>query len=98
MPFTQKTGFNFSESGIAAYAPKSSGVYGIFNGTTWIYVGETKDMETRLYAHLRGESDQSPRILRQKPTHFVFENCDEAKRKTLETALIAELDPVCNRT
>jgi excinuclease UvrABC nuclease subunit len=98
MPFTQKTGFDFNERGIASYAPRESGVYGIYNRNTWIYVGEARDMELRLYAHLRGESDQGPRISRNNPTHFVFERCDEATRKRLETSLIRELDPVCNRT
>ena len=98
MPFTQTTGFGFTEGGIASYAPRESGVYGIYNRSTWIYVGEAKDMEARLYAHLRGESDQGSRILKQNPTHFVFERCAEATRKKWETGLIRELDPVCNRT
>lgn len=98
MPFTATRGYSFSENGIATYAPRSSGVYGIYNKTIWIYVGEAKDMEARLYAHLRGESDQSARISRQSPAHYVFEQCDERNRKTRETALIRELDPVCNRT
>jgi hypothetical protein len=33
----------------------------------WIHVREAGDMEARLYAHFRGESDQSARILRQSP-------------------------------
>jgi|SRR5208337_2814010 len=98
MPFSTKGGYAFSETGIATYAPRGSGVYGIFNSTTWIYVGEAGDMEARLYAHLRGESDQSGRIARQNPTHYVFESIDAGNRKARETALIQELDPVCNRT
>jgi excinuclease UvrABC nuclease subunit len=98
MPFSRTSGYAFSEAGIATYAPRGSGVYGIYNGSTWIYVGEAGDMEARLYAHLRGESDQSGRIARQKPTHYVFEESDAWNRKARETALIRELDPVCNRT
>jgi excinuclease UvrABC nuclease subunit len=97
MPFSSTTNYSFSESGIATYAPRQSGVYGIFNSAEWIYIGEAKDIEGRLYEHLRGQSDQSIRILRRKPTGYVFERCDTATRITRETALIRELDPVCNK-
>jgi excinuclease UvrABC nuclease subunit len=96
MPFSSSAWFPFTENGIATYAPRGSGVYGIFNSTQWIYVGESKDMEARLYAHLRGESDQSPCILRRQPTGYVFETCDSATRSVRESALIRELAPSCN--
>ncbi len=81
-----------------SYAPRESGVYGIYDNSEWIYIGEAKDMEARLYEHLRGQSDQSARILRRKPTHFIFERCDAATRVSREAQLIRELDPFCNRT
>ncbi|MGO9840462.1 MAG: GIY-YIG nuclease family protein [Candidatus Acidiferrales bacterium] len=98
MPFSSNTGFSFSERGIATYAPRESGVYGIYDSSEWIYIGEARDIEARLYEHLRGQSDQSARILRRRPTHFIFERCDYLTRITREAALIRELDPVCNKT
>jgi len=98
MPFEKtNSAFTFTEKGIATYAPRQSGVYGIYNGTEWIYVGEAKDMEERLYAHLRGNSDQSVRILRHKPTHYAYEQCDATARVARERTLIREFDPVCNK-
>jgi excinuclease UvrABC nuclease subunit len=98
MPFTNEgTHLTFDENGIAKYAPTGSGVYGIYKGTEWAYVGEAKDIEARLYAHLRGESDQSACILRHKPTHHAYETCDAKARLTRERALIGELDPACNK-
>lgn len=97
MPFSTSTGFAFSEAGIASYAPRESGVYGIYNNSEWIYIGEGKDMEARLFEHARGQSDQSSRIKRRNPTHYVFERCDALTRVSREAALIRELDPVCNR-
>lgn len=91
-----KTGYSFSEQGIAASAPRASGVYAIYNNTEWIYVGEAKDIEARLYQHLRGESDQSARIWRRNPTGFGYELCDMSTRTAREAHLIAELDPTCN--
>jgi excinuclease UvrABC nuclease subunit len=96
MPFNSSFTSAFSETGIATYAPRESGVYGIFNGTEWIYIGEAHDIEARLYDHLRGVSDQSARIMRRSPTHYVFERCSESVREAREQALIRELKPVCN--
>jgi excinuclease UvrABC nuclease subunit len=96
MPFGNAGTYPFSETGIATYAPRGSGVYGIYNSQKWIYVGEAKDMEARLYAHLRGESDQSACILKNSPTLYQFESCDATTRMKRETALIQEFDPVCN--
>ena len=97
MPFTSATGFDFTEGGIASFAPRESGVYGIYNSGEWIYVGEAKDMEARLYEHLRKQSEQSARIWRRNPTSFLFERCDAKTRTAWEAQLIAELDPTCNR-
>ena len=90
------TGYSFSENGIANSAPRKSGVYVIYNRNEWIYIGESKDIEARLYEHLRGESDQSARILRRNPTGFGYELCDAQSRTDRETELIAELGPTCN--
>lgn len=97
MPFANQSRYSFSENGIATYAPRNSGVYGIYNSSEWIYVGEAGDMEASLYEHLRSKSNQSACILRRKPTHYVFDNCDEKTRLTREKVLIQELDPCCNR-
>jgi excinuclease UvrABC nuclease subunit len=88
----------FTAAGIIASAPRSSGVYGIFNENEWIYVGESADMETRLLEHVRGTSDQSGCILRRKPTGFLCEPCSELTRTLRELVLIRELSPTCNRT
>ena len=94
--FARNSGFEFTERGIAAHAPRESGVYGIFNGERWIYVGETADIEAQLYAHLRGESEQSCWIRTQYACYFAFELWDESARALRKKALSAELDPVCN--
>jgi excinuclease UvrABC nuclease subunit len=96
MPFNSATGFTFSESGIATYAPRESGVYGIYNSGEWIYIGEAKDMEARLYEHFRKQSEQSARIWRRNPTLYIFERCDAATRTAREGQLIRELRPTCN--
>src|SRR5436853_6029974 len=96
MPFGNKNGYEFTELGIARSAPRASGVYGIYNSQAWIYVGEAEDIEVRLYAHLRGESDQSKCILGFQPTGFTFDVYPELVRNVRERALIRELRPACN--
>jgi predicted GIY-YIG superfamily endonuclease len=96
MPFNATSGYSFTEAGIAAWAPRESGVYGIYNSTAWIYIGESKDMEARLYEHVRGQSDQSTCINRRSPTHFVFERCDASTRVSRERTLVWECSPSCN--
>jgi excinuclease UvrABC nuclease subunit len=97
MPFSNSSSYSFTENGIATYAPRESGVYGIFNSGEWIYIGEAKDMEARLYEHLRKQSEQSARIWRRNPTSYVFEKCDAATRTVREAQLIRELRPTCNQ-
>lgn len=98
MSINEGTGYTFSESGIATSAPNKSGVYVIYNRTTWIYIGEAKDIQARLYEHFRGESDQSECIWDKEPKGFDFELCDALTRTTQETYWIKRLSPSCNRT
>jgi excinuclease UvrABC nuclease subunit len=98
MPFNATAKNAFSAAGIVASAPRASGVYGIFNASEWIYVGEAGDMEARLLDHVNGNSDQSARIWRRNPTGFLCEPSPAQTRVLRERALILELDPTCNRT
>jgi hypothetical protein len=100
MPFNSSGDFAFNERMILAVATKGSGVYGIKNLSKWIYVGEAQDIENRLLAHVRGESDQSQCIFNYSPVHFVFEPIPGGAllRKGRERLLILELKPLCNLT
>jgi hypothetical protein len=96
MPFNNAVKNAFSEAGILATAPRTSGVYGIFNANEWIYIGEAGDMEARLFDHLRGVSDQSTRIWERNPTGFICEACPAQSRVSRENSLVAELYPSAN--
>ena len=69
MPFDATTGHSFSEAGIATYAPRESGVYGIYSNQQWIYVGCSENIEKSLYAHLHRQSEESYCILRLRGLH-----------------------------
>src|ERR1700742_4654791 len=88
MPFPQGSSFALTVNSIRAHAPDSSGVYGLFNRSQWIYVGESSDIQKRLLAHL--ESPE-PYITRYSATGFIFELQPEKSRKARRDVLVAEL-------
>jgi len=93
MPFPQQDGRTFTRAAIEALNPGQIGCYGLYVAHGhWVYVGRG-DIRSRLLDHLNGDNAC---IVRQKPTHFltVVTRNDEAEEK----ALIAELNPSCNKT
>ena len=84
----------FSEVGIRASAPASSGVYAIYNRTTWIYVGESNDIQRRLLEHV-GEVGTC--INRSAPASFCYETVAASTRVQRQNGLILELRPSCNQ-
>ena len=94
MPFEELIPRSFNTSSVREYAPVASGVYGISNGTEWIYIGETDDIQATLFGHLQ-ESDTP--LARRRPTGFVFEVCERAARPSRQDRLVLEYEPTCNR-
>ena len=92
MPFTQQTPRLFTRGNVEALNPNQFGVYGLFKGGVWIYVGKG-DIRKRLLDHFNGDN---PCISRKQPTHWVDEviNGDPSMR---EKQLILELGPCCNK-
>ena len=94
----------YTEEGIGRDAPCSPGVYWIAQvhletgQIKYIYVGQATDIRGRLVEHVRGESDQSECINYRLPDHFFYEVIHDPDARTFrERALIASLDPDCNR-
>jgi len=87
--------FPWNHASIASNAPIAAGVYAIFNGQNWIYVGESGDTFTRLLQHWNGDN---PCITRNAPTGFQFELvASQPQRKSRQDQLILLLHPVCNQ-
>jgi hypothetical protein len=97
MPFNSRSSYQFTDREIAKHAPPSSGVYGIFNESGCVYIGETSDIQASLFAQLRGETDESCWIRSQHPDQFVFERLAQSDCDQREHMLIAQFDPICNR-
>ena len=94
MPFPSENSFAFTPVSVRAHTPAASGIYGIFNGSQWIYVGVGEDIQEALLAHLR---DTEVWIRRFNPTGFSFELDSVHPRATRQEILIRELGTQCNR-
>ena len=93
MPCPRENCFAFTPVSVRAHAPSAAGIYGIFNGSQWIYVGVGDDIQQTLLAHLR---DTEVCIRRFNPTGFSFELHSEPSRGTRQESLIRELGTQCN--
>lgn len=82
---------SFTREAILAYAPPTSGVYGLFNLDCQIFIGESANIQETLLRH-ESESDFQSRYLR--PTGFTFEACADELRKSKADELIARFHPV----
>ena len=94
MPFPSGNTFAFTPVSVRAHAPTAAGIYGIFNGSQWIYVGVGDNIQQTLLAHL---SDTEVCIRRFNPTGFSFELHSEPSRGMRQESLIRELGTQCNR-
>jgi len=93
MPFPQGNSFAFTPVSVRKNAPAASGIYGIFNGSQWIYVGVGDDIRQTLLDHLH---DTENCIRRFNPTGFSFELDSEPSRGPRQEILIRELGSQCN--
>jgi hypothetical protein len=94
MPFDHPCPRSFTAPSIRENAPAISGVYGISNAGHWIYIGEADNIQTALIGHLQ---DPGTQLLARRPTGFVYEACERAKRPDRQNRLVFEYEPVCNR-
>ena len=82
---------SFTREAILLFAPRTSGVYGLFNFDCQIFIGESANIQEVLLRH-ESETDFQSRHLR--PTGFTFEPCAAELRKAKADELIARFHPV----
>jgi|GEM_PF-2353226 len=90
--FEKLSPYPFEYGVIMANAPRTSGVYGLFNDKGCIYIGEADNIHRKLMEHLF--EDDSP-LKRKDPTGFVFEICSADKRRWMHTVFTSRYRPVC---
>jgi hypothetical protein len=85
----------FTKDGILANTPNASGVYALWTGETWVYVGESNDILRRL---LELFGNPGPCIAKYVALVFGYELVPtEAQRVARQDQLIRELVPTCNQ-
>lgn len=82
----------YTRDDIVWKAPKASGVYGLYAGEKWIFVGEAISLQEALEKHFNGDR---PCISSHAPTDFIFETCRENSRAARRQELVAEFKPLC---
>lgn len=83
--------YDFTREAILLFAPPTSGVYGLVNIDSQIFIGESANIREAL---LRHESETDFRSHHLRPTGFTFEPCVAEKRKTKADELIARFHPL----
>ena len=80
---------SFTRESILAYAPPTSGVYGLFNIDCQIFIGDSENIREALLRH-EIETD----FQHLNPTGFSFELCAAKLRKLWAAELIARFQPL----
>jgi hypothetical protein len=94
LPWSNSSGYNFTETSIKTNAPQLSGVYGLYSNQTWIYIGESGNIQERLLQHRGGDNEC---INRWNPPSFSYELVSANLRVARQNQLILELNPACNQ-
>ena len=82
---------SFTKGAILLFAPPTSGVYGLFNFDSQVFIGEAANIQEAL---LRHESEPDFQSQHLQPTGFTFEPCAAELRKSKADELIARFHPV----
>lgn len=84
MPWQEPISILFSRIDIVAHIPSASGVYGIFEGNSCIFVGESWNLKARLLELAAALTDVSHLTI-------TYELCADDERTVRKNGLTAEL-------
>ena len=84
----------FTRRDIELFAPAKPGVYALWNGQQWIYVGEANNLRQRLLEHV---GVPGTCLSSHTPTAFGVELHDAQQIAARRDELIAEFRPACNQ-
>jgi carbohydrate-binding DOMON domain-containing protein len=89
VPFESRFARAFTAVNIERDAPTVSGVYGVSNAKSWIFIDETENIRASLMGYLANSSGSSV----ERPSGFSFELSPAYSRTARRDRLIAELAP-----
>ena len=92
MPWQGTEKFAFGIFTVLQKSPAKSGVYALYSGEQWVYIGASRNIQVHLLTHLNGPD---PCILQQGVTSFAYESVPAEALEARQKALIREFRPVC---
>lgn len=92
MPWQGTKKYAFGIFTVLEKSPTQSGVYALFTGDEWVYIGAARNIQVHLLTHLNGPD---PCILRHHATSFAYETVPAEALVARQEALIQEFRPVC---
>jgi predicted GIY-YIG superfamily endonuclease len=93
MPWQGSERFDYDLTSSQLNTPTAWGVYVTRARGTWVYIGESGNLLSRLLQHLNGEN---PCLAQHRPTHFAFALVPADTRRTRQQKLIQRFQPVCS--
>jgi hypothetical protein len=90
VPFGSRFARTFTAVNIERDAPAASGVYGVSNAKSWLFIEETENIRASLMGYLANASGS----LVDQPCGFSFELSPSYNRTARRDRLIAELAPL----
>ena len=90
MPFESRFARAFTAVNIEREAPAASGVYGISNAKSWIFIEDTENIRASLMGYLADANG----LAADSPSGFSFELSPSYSRAARRDRLIAELAPL----
>ena len=91
VPFEQCGARSFSRVSLQKNAPARSGVYGLSDSKSWLFVGEADNIQAALSAHL---DEGGGRWGGRTPVGFAYEICSGAERTRRFSQLVWEFRPL----
>ncbi len=91
MPWQEKSGFGFTQSGIMGHSEEEPGVFGPFRDEGWVFIGYADNIRASLLALLT-----RPKVQQEKPEGFVFEHWPSDRCIQRRDALVLEYYPTLN--
>jgi hypothetical protein len=92
MPWQGTEKFAFGIFTVLQKSPAQSGVYALYSGELWVYIGASQNIQVHLLTHLNGPD---PCILQHAVTSFAYESVPAEALEARQMALIREFKPVC---
>jgi hypothetical protein len=92
MPWQGTKKYAFGIFTVLEKSPTQSGVYALFAGDQWVYIGAARSIQIHLLTHLNGPD---PCVLRHHVTSFAYETVPAEALAARQVALIREFRPVC---